>query len=328
MHYIDTHSHVAPGVDFDEVIDNLNANEVSHIVIMPRGGSTEARVIEFYEKYPHRVIPFYGGHAIQNLLKKGSHTSTSKEGIQFFKGYRNDWWEQHLEQSIKQIEIALKGKPFRGIGEIRLRHYGNGPKVPEKKHDYYFPPDSPFMMRLIDLAATSGLPVAIHMEAESRGEHIEFLKKSADEDTLSPFERLLDHNKDAVIIWCHLGRATPELVKKMLDKHPHLYTDISDVQPRGVHVKGVPPESIAIYREYTLKNSVIDENGHLIDSWKKLFMSYPDRIMLGCDAMSPRCYGQMYTALMNELKNILSQLTTDVAQKIAYQNAKKIFKIN
>ncbi len=125
------------------------------------------------------------------------------------------------------------------------------------------------------------------MEAESKGEYIEFVGKSADEDTVPRLERLLEHNKDTVIIWCHLGRANPAVVKAMLDKHPNLYTDISDVQPRANNAKGVSPESLAIFKEYTLKNSVIDENGHLGEGWVRLFMSYPDRIMISCDAMSP-----------------------------------------
>lgn len=328
MQYIDIHSHIAPGVDFEEIIESIDANGVSHIGIMPRGGGKEAQVMEFYERYPDRVIPFYGGSAIQTLLCQGSNVSMNKEEIIFFQGYRKDWWEENLEKSLEQIERDLKGGPFRGIGELRLRHYGNGPEVPEKAHDYNFPADSPFMFRLVDLAARLRLPVAIHMEAESKGEYIEFLGRVADEDTVPALERLLDHNKDALIIWCHLGRANPEVVKGMLDRHPNLYVDISDVHPRGNNARGVSPESLAIFREYTLKNSVIDENGRLGEDWKKLFMSYPDRTMISCDAMSSKCYGKVYSALMNELKNILSQLTPDVAAKIASQNAKKIFRID
>jgi Tat protein secretion system quality control protein TatD with DNase activity len=328
VQYVDTHSHIAPGVDFEQVIEGINANNVSHIGIMPRGGATEEEVVEFHKRYPDRVIPFYGGCAIQSLLTQGSNVSINKEDIVFFQGYRQDWWERNLEKLIEQIEKDLKGAPYRGIGEIRLRHYGNGPKVPEKQHDYNFPANSPFMFRLVDLAAKLSLPVAIHMEAESKDEHIKFLGKSADEDTPPPFERLLNHNKDALIIWCHLGRATPEVVKRMLDKHPNLYTDISDVQPRGNNTIGVSPASLAIFWEYTLKNSIIDEDGCLGENWKKLFMNYPDRIMIGCDAMSSKNYGRMYSALMNELKNILSQLSSEVAQMIAYENVKKIFKIN
>ena len=328
MEYIDTHSHVAPGVNFEEVIESIDASGVSYIAIMPRGGSKEAQVLEFYERYPNRVIPFYGGEMIQALLMQGSNISINKEQVLFFQGYREDWWEKNLEKSLEQIERDLKAAPYKGIGEIRLRHYGNGPTVPEKQHDYNFPADSPFMLRLVDLAAGLGLPVAIHMEAESKGEYIEFLGRLTDGDTVSSLEKLLNHNKNAAIIWCHLGRGTPEVVKKMLDNHPNLYTDISDVEPRGENASGVSLASLTLFKEYTLKNPVIDENGHLGESWKQLFMSYPDRIMIGCDAMTSKAYGKMYTALTSELKNILSQLTPEVARMIAYQSAKKIFRID
>ncbi len=70
MEYIDIHSHVAPGVDFEKVIEDINANDVSHIGIMPGGGASESQVLEFYEKYPDRVVPFYGDSAIQTLLSQ------------------------------------------------------------------------------------------------------------------------------------------------------------------------------------------------------------------------------------------------------------------
>jgi Tat protein secretion system quality control protein TatD with DNase activity len=328
MIYIDTHSHIAPGVNLKEIIENIDTNDVSHIGIMPRGGTKEAEIIEFYERYPNRVIPFYGGQAVQALLKQGSHRSVGKDEVIFFQGHCEEWWEENLGHSMELIRDDLKGDPYRGIGEIRLRHYGHGPKVPEKKHDYNFSPDSLFMFRLVDLAAELGLPVAIHMEAESQGEYIEFLGKPAEKDTLPSFERLLDHNKDALIIWCHLGRTTPEVIKRMLDNHPNLYTDISDVLPRGDNARGVSLASLEVFREYTLKNSIIDEDGCLGEDWREVFKSYPDRIMIGCDAMSSKAYGKMYSALMNELKNILSQLDPETAHMIAYQNSKEIFKID
>lgn len=47
MQYVDTHSHIAPGVDFEQVIEGINANNVSHIGIMPRGGATEEEMGAF-----------------------------------------------------------------------------------------------------------------------------------------------------------------------------------------------------------------------------------------------------------------------------------------
>jgi len=328
MKYIDTHSHIAPGVDFAEVIESIDANDVFNIAIMARGGTKEDPVIELHERYPGRVIPFYGGQAIQALLMQGSSISINQEQILFFQGYREEWWEKNFEESIEQMERDIRRVPYRGIGEIRLRHYGNGTKIPEKQHDYNFSADSLFMFRLVDLAAELGLPVAIHMEAESQGEYIEFLGKPAEKDTVPSFERLLDHNKDALIIWCHLGRTTPDVMRRMLDNHPNLYSDISDVLPRGDNARGVAPASLEVFWEYTLKNSIIGEDGRLGEDWKEVFKSYPDRIMIGCDAMSSKAYGKMYSALMNELKNILSQLDPETAHMIAYENAKKVFKIN
>jgi predicted TIM-barrel fold metal-dependent hydrolase len=211
---------------------------------------------------------------------------------------------------------------------MRLRHYGTGPAMPEKEHDYDFSADSEFMRRVVGLAGRLHLPIAIHLEAEAEGDHVAFLGKSAARSTVPAFERLLADNRGARVIWSHLGRASPEVIDRMLRSHPNLYTDVSDVQPCGRHACGCSAAALEVFAEYPLKNSIIDENGRLKDAWRALFERYPDRIMLGTDAMSAKGYGPMYRALTDQLRDVLAELSPATASKIAGGTAREVFCID
>jgi len=326
MKCIDTHAHIAPDTDFNAIIASMDAADVSHIGIMPRGGAEESDVIDFYLNYPERVLPFYGGSDIQTVLMEGA-TKRVTPNMRFFQDCREAWWAEWLDEIMAHLESGMRAAPYKGIGEIRLRHYGNGPTIPEKEHDYDFPADSDFMRRLIDLAARLDLPVAIHLEAEAEGEHIAFLGKPAARSTVPAFERLLEHNRGARVIWSHLGRAAPEVIDGMLAVHPNLYTDISDVQPRAHNACGCSTESLEVFAEYTLKHSIVDEDGRLKNEWKPIFERYPDRIMLGTDSMSGKGYGRMYCGLADQLRDVLAELSPPAATKIARDTARKVFRL-
>lgn len=326
MRCIDTHAHIAPDTSFKEIISSMDSAEVSHIGIMPRGGAEESDVMEFHSLYPDRVIPFYGGSDIQTIFMEGS-VKKETPGIKYFYGYREEWWNERLDEYLDYLEKELTIAPYKGIGELRIRHYGNGPDMPEKEHDYDFPADSYFMFRLIDLTARLKMPIAIHMECEAKGEHIQFLNSKAERDTLPMFERLLQHNRSAPIIWSHLGRAAPDVLDDMLGRHPNLYTDISDVLPTGRYACGISPEALNVFAEYPLKNSILDQKGDLREEWRVLFEKHSGRIMMATDAMSGKGYGKMYEALTNQIRHVLSSLSDDAQRKISFGNARQVFSL-
>lgn len=326
MSHIDTHAHIAPCTDHAEIIASMDAAGVGHIAIMPRGGAEEAEVLDFFKAFPDRVIPFFGGSDIQTLFMQGGER-IGKPGMTYFKGYRNDWWEEWLEEIMAYLESEMTSAPYRGIGELRLRHYGNGPGLPEKEHDYDFPTDSPFMLRLVDLAAKLGLPVAIHLEAETEGEVIQFTNAKAVRSTMPMLERLAAHNREATIIWAHLGRAAPDVLAGVLERNPNIYTDISDVFPYGHCGCGVSEGSLDVFREYTVKNCIVDTSGRLKPEWRPVFEQFADRIMMGTDAMSSKAYGNMYQALVHQIEDVLGEIDAAAAKMIAETNARAVFRL-
>lgn len=106
---------------------------------------------------------------------------------------------------------------------------------------------------------------------------------------------------DAKILWAHAGLIeSPETVSQVLSEFPNVSTDVA-------------------IREYS-----IAPNGKLSDEWRALFLKHPDRITIGSDTWIPERWTG-YEKIIEHHRAWLNQLPRDVAEKIAYRNALKLF---
>ncbi len=91
-----------------------------------------------------------------------------------------------------------------------------------------------------------------------------------------------------------------EIKSGALDKHRNLWVDIS-------------------IREYE-----IAPQGELDSSWQALFLRHPERITMGSDTYIPTRWG-MYEKIIEFDRHWLNQLPREVAEKISYRNALRLF---
>ncbi len=112
---------------------------------------------------------------------------------------------------------------------------------------------------------------------------------------------LFAHNPKVKIVWAHSGFSTaPETIGKYLRKYPKLWGELS-------------------YR-YD-----VTEGGKLKPAWRRLFEEYPDRFVVGSDTWVNERWGQ-YAGIMNGYRDWLAELPKDVAEKIAWRNAERLFR--
>jgi predicted TIM-barrel fold metal-dependent hydrolase len=156
------------------------------------------------------------------------------------------------------------------------------------------PSDGPFT-RVLDVAGKRGVPVVIHDELDARA--------------TAALESALAARRHATVILAHAGGATPAAVDALLGKHPNLLVDLS-----GMHFQRKP--------------ALATETGPLDPAWKAVIEKFPDRFLAGIDAWAPRLFERaMLDRLMTWTRRVLGELAPDVAERVAYRNAAKLFHV-
>ena len=113
-------------------------------------------------------------------------------------------------------------------------------------------------------------------------------------------EKLFELGPEVRIIWAHAGmNEAPATVGRMLSRYPGLTAELS-------------------YR------NVVSADGRLAPEWRELFLEFPDRFIYGSDTWVPSRWADVIP-MADDARRWLSQLPPDIADKIAYRNAEKLF---
>jgi hypothetical protein len=112
--------------------------------------------------------------------------------------------------------------------------------------------------------------------------------------------RLASIDPRAKVIWAHLGMSeSAPVVDGLLARFPTMWTETS-------------------FRDGDINGGSIDP------AWKGLFLKYRDRIMVGTDTYVTERWEDC-TRLSDEHRRWLSQLPPDVAERLAWRNAARLF---
>lgn len=104
------------------------------------------------------------------------------------------------------------------------------------------------------------------------------------------------------VIWAHAGTFPyTDLVSDYLRRYPNLLIDVS------------------------MRDERIAPDGIIDDAWYELFVTYPNRFMIGVDTFSTARW-HMFNSAVGTVRNWLTQLPDEVALQIAYDNAAKLYK--
>lgn len=143
--------------------------------------------------------------------------------------------------------------------------------------------------------ADADLPVPRRMVELARARNL-FLHAHSDADAV---ERLFRQWPQARILWAHSGFERPEKVAAMLRRHAKLWCDLAF---RTEHASG----------------------GKVDPEWRKLFLEFPERFMVGTDSFTPERwhYVEPHAQWSREW---LADLPKDVAERIAWKNGDALF---
>jgi hypothetical protein len=112
-------------------------------------------------------------------------------------------------------------------------------------------------------------------------------------------ERLFRQWPQARILWAHSGFDRPERVREMLRKHRNLWCDL------------------AFRTDYA-------SGGKVDAEWRKTFLEFPDRFLLGTDTYTPERWHYIPEHAV-WARGWLADLPPQVAERIAWRNGEALF---
>ena len=257
-------------------------------------------------KYPDRLSCLGGGGSLNVMIHR------EKEVVNLSNALK-----KQFEERVR--DILSKGAL--GLGEFAVEHFSLNSNHPYESVQA----DHSLFLLLADIASEHGVPIDIHMEAIPEDMPLpdrEILTRSGRNpgklrENLSGFERLLDHNRGAKIIWahagwCNTGYRTPALCRSLLMRHPNLYMSFK-----------LSPDSLDELRPLSLDGRSIKPE------WLQLIRDFPERFVNGTDQfyVSPgsRPIGPQKTGAMRQFMNLLPP---DLARMIAIENPTKLFNLS
>ena len=314
---IDTHTHPlralshpvrAPGrratgvVSASELLQLMDEFSIERAVLLP-------------PPFPERHTDVYGSREIERMLPGGGGRLAMVAGGESLnptiQGTSPDRVSAGVMRDFRKEAEAIASAGAVGFGEIALEHFSSG----HGRHPYESTrPDHPLLLLLADIAAERGMVIDIHMEAVPADMPMPSARRGRGANpselhaNIAAFERLLDHNRDAKIVWAHAGwdltgeRRVP-LMRSLLDRHPNLYMSIK-IDSAGF--PGTKPIG----------------QGGVRPGWLAMLRAFPDRFVIGSDQF----FGES-TERLARVREFIDALPADLAQIVGRENAVRLYRL-
>ncbi len=303
--FVDVHAHLEPADPAHSVQAALRAMAVENaakIVFMPPPFTADdparydAEIILAAAKGQDKLAVLGGGGTLNPVIQQSVRTGDAGPEVR----------RKFKERAEELLRLGAVG-----FGELAAEHFQGATPYQSAR------PDHPLFLLLADIAAEHGVPIDLHMEAVPQTIPLPAPMKSPPNPpqlraNIAAFERLLEHNPRARIIWAHAGwdntgYRTPGFCRRLLQAHPNLYMDVK--------IDPVKPG----------KNSPLANgaSGTIKPEWLKLFEDFPDRFVVGTDQHYPEPLPgpQRWEAVVL----LLNQLPDGLRQKIAMENAARLY---
>jgi hypothetical protein len=321
INWIDTHVHV-PGrhgrvVNVPQAVQAaagvMDNNRICRMVLMPVPGvrgNFPPQVLEDFiaeaRKYPDRFVVMGGGGTLNSMIHDEAGKGPVKQKLK----------DRFAKRSDAIIELGAIG--FGEVGVLHLAAY-RGQQFESIAGDH------PLFLMLADITAQHNVVIDVHFDLVMKDMKTpRWLPQPPNPPRLKRniegFERFLRHNRNAKIVWAHLGSdfvgfRTPKLTRRMLNDHPNLYMSLRLGPGR------VP------------SNHPMTANG-IKRPWLRLFEDFPDRFVIGTDQIFSlkgesltKQHAKQREIVRRQTNRFLSYLPPKLARMIAFENAERIYKI-
>ncbi len=296
----------------DVLVEIMDRYGVAKSIVMPPPQNAGQKGSYDYKS----LLPVISAHPGRLMLGAGGGTLSP-----MILGTPSSEVTETLKAEFRNIAENLVNAGTTVFGEMSAMHLCMNPK----HHFSSAPPDHPLFLLLADIAAEKGIPIDLHMEAIEKAMPVSNrLAEACDQNpvsipaTIDRLERLLAHNRDAHIVWQHIGwdntgGMTPALMNRLLGNNPNLYLAIKSTGK----TEGKRP------------NTISGADGAIKTDWLELFFAFPDRIMVGADEFSRAegSGGYKKPPFFQDTWTMIKLLPDSLIQKIGHDNAARVYGI-
>jgi Tat protein secretion system quality control protein TatD with DNase activity len=297
---IDGHAHWGDSFNEKTVLERYAKGGVVAQIVMPRylgvqgdWPTTDERVLEIATRHPNKICVLAG-------MQRPDFT------------YMN--WnspDSNSQKILKEIDKKLEEKKVYGIGEVLVRHwaYVNEGKIGQHAEiDKRF--DTVFIRQIAAIAIKHQVPVVIHMEGYP--------------ELVRELKTVLTEQPNLRLVWAHgCGRSESEIIRGLLESHPNLYCDLSNMTNTGGYGSGWPRAEHFTYK--------FETKGIFHEPYKKLILDFPDRFFVGMDVAHQSRWtmenGNTFERRTNRIRELLATLPEPIAKKLAYENVMTVYRL-
>jgi len=232
--------------------------------------------------------------------------------------YYNGHSEEELENSkiLTRLSKDIDSGDYAGVGEMCINHFTKHGKQPVIQ----CPPNFKLFLKVVDLIARKGMWLDLHAEP------VDPTGISHEKQVFGGIELLFQRNPNLKLIYSHTAMTNPTNVRRILCRYPNVMMNFK--------------VTTSHYRWRNLEPIINDPEKELYEDWAQLFEEMPERFMVGTDAKfgweglwaKVKELGAFpvsrYKEWVKATRYVLGTLNPRAAKMIAYENAKKIFRID
>ena len=321
--FIDGHCHLSPHVGrrgsgpkddyagaLETALKNINSMDASYALVMPPPFSPHMDRTYDAEEF----LPALGQHSDRFGFLSGG----GSLNLMIQRSVESGELTQEMKREFAERAQEILDSGAAGFGEMAAEHLSFEPGHPYE----YAPPDHPLFLLLADIAAERGVPIDLHMEAVPSDMPLPpRLDSPPNPQTLkanlAAFERLLDHNPKAKIIWAHAGwgrtgQRTAQLCQRLLRAHPNLYM------------------SIKLRRRTPPPTSMFTKNREMKYLWQMVLSEHADRFFVGIDwfHLAPGARRHQPDNLVERYGAVFRGLGPQTQRTIAFETPRELFNLN
>ena len=218
--------------------------------------------------------------------------AVKRGGLVALEDANNPVFQRHFRELETEVS---RGNNVQQIGEIFINT-----QTSHKKPWLRYKADafSEGVQAIYKLAATHKIPMLVHAQL--------------DDDTANQLVKLASLDRNGILILGHCGKdSTAAEARAVLEAAPNIYCNLAHRAP--------PQETSGDSSRYIWTYKGLKED------WKKLIEDHPDRFMVGVDDV--HSWSQYDEVVYSIRAYLLDNLTKDTAAKVAYLNAKKLYKL-